>query len=93
MANWTPESRTEEILFATINGTEYNGLPESRIEELLLELKETIEAGGGTTDYNDLVNKPKINGQTLEGNMTPEELQIEQPLTEQQMTDLLALLD
>ena len=47
MANWTPESRIEEILFDTINGEEYNGLPESRVEELLLELKEVIEAGGG----------------------------------------------
>lgn len=47
MADWTPESRSEEILFATINGEEYNGLPESRIEELLLELKEVIEEGGG----------------------------------------------
>lgn len=42
-----PQSRTEEILYATINGEEYTGLPESRIEELLLELKEVIEAGGG----------------------------------------------
>lgn len=47
MANWTPESRIEEILFDTINGEEYNGLPESRVEELLLELKEVIEEGGG----------------------------------------------
>lgn len=47
MANWTPESRVEEILYDTINGEEYTGLPESRIEELLLELKEVIEAGGG----------------------------------------------
>ena len=38
-----PQSRTEEILYATINGEEYTGLPESRIEELLLELKEVIE--------------------------------------------------
>lgn len=42
-----PQSRTEEILYATINGEEYTGLPESRIEELLLELKEVIEEGGG----------------------------------------------
>ena len=47
MADWTPESRVEEILYDTINGEEYTGLPESRIEELLLELKEVIEEGGG----------------------------------------------
>lgn len=42
-----PQSRDEEILIATIDGTEYNKLPQSRIEELLLELKEVIEAGSG----------------------------------------------
>lgn len=80
MANWTPESREEEILFATINGDEYNGLPESRIEELLLELKAVIEAGGGggggTTNYNALENKPQINGTTLSGNKSLADLGI-----------------
>lgn len=47
MADWTPQSRAEEILFKTINGEPYDGLPQSRIEELLLELKEVIEEGGG----------------------------------------------
>jgi len=47
MADWTPQSRAEEILFKTINGEPYDGLPQSRIEELLLELKAVIEAGGG----------------------------------------------
>lgn len=42
-----PQSRVESILKSMINGEEYNHLPESRIEELLLELKEVIEAGGG----------------------------------------------
>ena len=42
-----PQSREEAILQATINGEEYTGSPESRIEELLLELKAVIEAGGG----------------------------------------------
>lgn len=27
--------------------------------------------GGGTTDYNDLTNKPQINGVTLQGNVDP----------------------
>lgn len=31
---------------------------------------------GGTTDYNDLENKPQINGVTLEGNKTPQDLHI-----------------
>lgn len=97
MADWTPESRSEEILFATINGEEYNGLPESRIEELLLELKEVIEAGGGgggggTTNYNLLQNKPKVNGHTLQGNLSTDDLEIEQPLTTEQLNALLALI-
>lgn len=41
------QSRDEEILAATIDGTEYTGEPQSRIEYLLLELKEVIEGGGG----------------------------------------------
>ena len=40
-------SRTEEILKATINGESYDEPPQSRIENLLLELKEVIEQGGG----------------------------------------------
>ena len=47
MAEGTPQSRVEEILFNTINGEPYNGIPQSRIEELLLELKAVIEEGGG----------------------------------------------
>lgn len=31
---------------------------------------------GGTTDYNDLENKPQINGVILEGNKTPQDLHI-----------------
>ena len=45
------QSRDEEILAATIDGTEYTGEPQSRIEYLLLELKEAIEGGGSSTDY------------------------------------------
>ena len=45
------QSRDEEILAATIDGTEYTDEPQSRIEYLLLELKGVIEAGGSSTDY------------------------------------------
>lgn len=78
MADWTPQSRAEEILFKTINGEPYDGLPQSRIEELLLELKEVIEegggGGGGTDNYNSLKNLPQINGTTLKGNKTASDL-------------------
>lgn len=71
-----PQSRNEEILIATIDGNEYNKAPQSRMEELLLELKETIEegGGGGTTNYENLSNQPQINGETLIGNKTGADL-------------------
>lgn len=49
-----PQSRNEAILQATIDGTEYTDPPQSRIEDLLLQLKEVIEeGGGGGQTYND----------------------------------------
>lgn len=44
-----------------------------------LRVKQAINAnktsgGGGTSDYNDLENKPKINGVILSGNKTSNEL-------------------
>lgn len=89
-----PQSRAEEILIATINGTEYEALPQSRLEYLLLELKATIEAGGGgggTTNYNLLTNLPQINGVTLKGDKSFDDLGM-QPLTNEQMNELLAAL-
>ena len=67
MGDYTPQSRTEEILYDMIHSLEYTERPQSRIEELLLELKAVIEAGSGTTDYDDLENKPSINNVELSG--------------------------
>lgn len=90
-----PQSRSEEILIATINGTEYESLPQSRLEYLLLELKGVIEAGGGggggTTNYNLLTNLPQINGVTLKGDKSFDDLGM-QPLTNEQMNELLKAL-
>ena len=44
-------------------------------------------SSGGTTNYNDLSNKPKINGVTLEGNKTSEDLNIS-GMTEEQVDQL-----
>ena len=41
------------------------------------ELYNRPSGGGGTTDYSDLDNKPSINGVTLEGNKTSDDLKIE----------------
>ena len=49
MADEVYEGRNAEILESIINDTEYTDPPQSRIEELLLELKEVIEQGGGAT--------------------------------------------
>ena len=76
------EGRNAAILRATIDGTEYTDPPQSPIEELLIELKETIEAGGGgggTTNYNGLSNKPQINNVTLQGNKSLADLGINIP--------------
>lgn len=40
-------SNVENILRSTIDKTEYSDEPKSRVEALLLELKEAIESGGG----------------------------------------------
>jgi hypothetical protein len=74
------QSRDEEILAATIDGTEYTDEPQSRIEYLLLELKEVIEGGGSSSDYADLSNKPKINNVTLDGNKSWADLGLSNPM-------------
>lgn len=45
---------------------------------------------GGTSNYADLSNKPQINGVTLDGNKTSEDLGIEQGVTEEVLTQALA---
>lgn len=66
-----PQSRVEEILQSKIDGTTYDKPPQSRVEALLIELN---TGGGGTGDYNELTNKPSINGNVLIGDQTGEEL-------------------
>ena len=75
------EGRNARILESIVDGTPYNDPPQSRIEELLIEVKEVIEqggggGGGGTTDYHKLQNKPQVNNNTLDGNMSTSDLGI-----------------
>lgn len=72
-----PLSRAEEILQSKIDGTSYDKPPQSRVEALLLEL-DVGGGGGGTNDYNQLLNKPSINGVTLTGNVTSDDIKVEQ---------------
>lgn len=44
-------------------------------------------ATGGVTDYNDLQNRPKINGKTLTGNMNFSDLGLE-PMTKNEVTEM-----
>lgn len=48
--------------------------------------------GGGTTDYNDLSNKPSINGVTLSGNKTTGDLNLPNELSELEDVNLSHLV-
>lgn len=61
------QSRNEQILQSIIDDTPYTAEPESRIEELLLGVKEKIEQGGGGT-YEELTVSPDFSS----GNVTVE---------------------
>lgn len=90
-----PQSRAEAIIRATINWEEYNGLPQSRLEKDLLDLKAAIEAGGGgggTTDYNVLTNRPTINGNVVEGEISDDILELVEPYNDSDEQDLLDII-
>ena len=56
--------------------------------------KQSSGSSGGTTDYTDLTNKPSINGVTLEGNKTAEDLGIKSaPMIEITYAELKTLRD
>ena len=82
--------RDEQILQSIIDGTEYNKKPKSRIEALLLELKEVIEEGGGVSDYEALENLPQINSVTLIGNKSLSDLGIVNPMVIKGRVDTIA---
>ena len=77
------EGRNAAILQSIIDGTAYTDPPQSRIEELLIELKQVIEAGGGgVEDYGGLTGKPQINNVTLaSGNNSASDLGLQNALT------------
>ncbi len=78
--NQPPQSRVEKIIHSMTGDQVALEPPQSRVEEDLLALKEVIEqggGGGGTTDYNKLTNKPTLNGTTLQGDLTSEDVDVE----------------
>lgn len=70
------QSRVEDILQSKIDGTSYDRPPLSRVEALLIDL-DVGGGGGGTTDYNQLSNKPTLNGVTIQGNLKSEDVKVE----------------
>lgn len=70
-----PLSRAEQILQSKIDGTSYDKPPLSRVEELLLEID--TGGGGGTNDYNHLINKPTLNGVELSGDLVSKDVDVE----------------
>jgi hypothetical protein len=70
-------SNVETILEQALAGETITVTPESRVEALLIALINSGGGrGGGTTNYNQLQNKPQIAGTTLQGNKTLNELGI-----------------
>jgi hypothetical protein len=82
------QSRNEDILESMITGEEYSDVPKSREEYLLLQLKDVIEQGGGqggTTNYNLLTNKPKINSVELSGDKSLSDIGVQEALNPAQL--------
>lgn len=84
-ANEPNQSRSEDIIQSILDNTEYDEPARSRIEYLLVELKNAIEGGGGgggVTSYAPLTEKPKIDNHTLQaGNNTSSDLGLQTKLT------------
>ena len=80
-----PVTRKEQYLSVMAENTaQYPEEPITR-EEMYLDYLCKNGAGGGsggTTNYNDLTNKPSINGVTLEGNKTSADLNIQSQTTQ-----------
>ncbi len=65
----TPETRRETFLAAAAGESVTKPEPITR-EEMFLD----AIGGGGVSDYDDLTNKPQINGVTLSGNKTASDI-------------------
>ena len=68
-----PLTRVEQYLSAIAGVTSTSDIPEeplTRIEAYLNKIIENGGGGGGTSDYDDLDNRPQVNSHTLTGNMS-----------------------
>ena len=64
-----------------MNNENFNIAPNDENEEFTVEFGEVIN-DGGTHDYDELDNKPQINGHTLEGNKTGEQLGLQDKIND-----------
>ena len=87
-----PQSRAEAIIQATIDGEEYNSLPQSRMEKLLIDLNHG-GGGGGTMNYNALENLPTINGNEVKGEISDDILELVEPYSDSDEQDLLDIIE
>lgn len=71
-----PNTRLEMYLNGIADGGQIPAEPKTRLEMYLDYIAQNGGGGGGTTNYNALNNKPQINGVTLQGNKTTQELGI-----------------
>ena len=89
----TPQSRAEAIVQATIDGETYDGLPQSRLEALLIELNHSGGGGGGgTSDFNQLTNIPTIDGTPIQGEISDDILELVEPFTDEQEQQLVNII-
>lgn len=74
-----PATNNEEAYLAMLAGVEDLPMPSTINNNVEYYLRYLVEngGGGGTTNYNQLSNLPKINGTTLTGNKTLNELGIQ----------------
>ena len=75
-----PETREEQYLSAIAGVTAATDIPEkplTRVEKYLNKIVENGGGGGGTSDYTDLSNKPKINNVELSGNKSSADLSLQ----------------
>ena len=63
-----------ECLKAMVGGNTNQILSKKSDTDFDFEWVDNTGGSGGTTDYNQLDNKPSINGSTLQGNKTPAQL-------------------
>lgn len=76
----TDEKPTPENCEKVVNGSTFYCSDNSKLYVFYKDTwyeRKPLGGGGGTNDYNDLSNLPKINGVELKGNKTSSDLHIE----------------